>query len=283
MNYRHAFHAGNFADVLKHAVLCRVLVHLAAKEKPFRVIDTHAGAGAYDLTAEAWSRTQEWREGIARLLEHPLAGEAGRLLEPYLAQVRAENGGEPVKRYPGSPLIARAFCRDNDRMVFCELHPDDYAALEQIFRPEKRAALFEIDGWTALKTQLPPKERRGVVLIDPPFEEPGEFDRLLGGLAEAYRRFAGGIFLLWYPVKSEHDVGAFERRLAKLEIPKILRIRLAVDQPRADGPLVSCGLAVVNPPWTLEKELEAMLPALADRLGRDSLGSYRLDWISSRE
>jgi 23S rRNA (adenine2030-N6)-methyltransferase len=283
MNYRHAFHAGNFADVLKHAVLCRVLAHLVAKEAPFRAIETHAGAGAYDLAGEAASRTQEWRQGIGRLIEQPLTGEAGQLLEPYLALVRATSQPETVNFYPGSPLIARAFCRERDRMIFCELHAEEYAALNRSFKSDRRVKTVEIDGWTALKAYLPPKERRGFVLVDPPFEEPGEFERLRDGLAEGHRRWPSGIFLLWYPIKDEREVRLFERRLAKLEIAKILRIEFAIDKPRVEGALNACGMMIVNPPWTLEKELKTILPALAERLGRDGRGRYRLDWIASKE
>jgi 23S rRNA (adenine2030-N6)-methyltransferase len=280
MNYRHAFHAGNFADVLKHAVLCRVLAHLVAKETPFRAIETHAGAGAYDLAGEAASRTQEWRQGIGRLIEQPLTGEAAPLLEPYLALIRAENPLGTIKLYPGSPLITRAFCRDDDRMIFCERHSEEYAALSRTFKGDPRAKTAEIDGWTALKAHLPPKERRGFVLIDPPFEEPREFERLRDGLVEGHRRWSSGIFLLWYPIKNEHEAGLFERRTAKLEIPKILRIEFAIDKPQVDGALRACGMMMVNPPWTLEKELKVILPALAQRLGRDGAGRYRLDWLA---
>jgi 23S rRNA (adenine2030-N6)-methyltransferase len=282
MNYRHAFHAGNFADVLKHAVLCRVLAHLAAKESPFRAIETHAGAGAYDLAGEAASRTQEWRQGIGRLIEQPLAGKAGQLLEPYLALVRAENQAGAVKLYPGSPLITRAFCRQRDRMIFCERQAEEYAALARACKSDRRAKTVEIDGWTALKAYLPPKERRGFVLVDPPFEEPGEFERLRDGLAEGVRRWPSGIFLLWYPIKDEREVRLFERRLGKLEIPKTLRIEFAIDKPRMEGALGACGMIIVNPPWTLEKELKTILPALALRLGRDGRGRYRLDWLTPK-
>jgi 23S rRNA (adenine2030-N6)-methyltransferase len=280
MNYRHAFHAGNFADVLKHAVLCRVLAHLVAKKNPFRAIETHAGAGAYDLAGEAASRTQEWRQGIGRLIEQPLAGEAAQLLEPYLALVRAAGRPGAVDVYPGSPLITRAYCRDADRMIFCELHPEEYAALSRSLASDRRVKTVETDGWTALKAYLPPKERRGFVLIDPPFEEPGEFERIRDGLVEGHRRWSSGIFLLWYPIKNEHEVGLFERRVAKLEIPKILRIEFATDKPRVEGALSACGMMIVNPPWTLEKELKVILPALIERLGRVGAGRYRLDWLA---
>src|ERR1041384_2002531 len=164
MNYRHAFHAGNFADVFKHAVLCRVLAYLLCKETPFRVLETHAGAGLYDLFGAA-GRTQEWREGIGRLLEAPPTAEAGKLLEPYLAAVRAENPAG-LQRYPGSPRLARALCRKQDRLALCELHPEEYAALKGALGKDRRAKLIEIDGWLALKAYLPPKERRGLVLVD---------------------------------------------------------------------------------------------------------------------
>jgi 23S rRNA (adenine2030-N6)-methyltransferase len=280
MNYRHVFHAGNFADVLKHTVLCRVLAHLVAKNNPFRIIETHAGAGAYDLAGEAASRTQEWRQGIGRLIEQPLTGEAGQLLEPYLALIRAENPPGVLDCYPGSPRIARAFCREGDRMIFCELHPEEYAALTRSFSEEPRVKTVEIDGWAALKAYLPPKERRGFVLVDPPFEEPGEFERLRDGLLEGHRRWPWGIFLLWFPIKNEREVRLFERRLAKLEIPKILRIEFVIDKPQTEGPLAACGMMIVNPPWTLETELKVILPALAERLGRDGAGRHRLDWLA---
>jgi 23S rRNA (adenine2030-N6)-methyltransferase len=205
------------------------------------------------------------------------------LLEPYLALIRTENRQGTVDVYPGSPLIARAFCRARDRMIFCERHAEEYAALKRSFRGDKRAKTVEIDGWTALKAYLPPKERRGFVLIDPPFEEPGEFERLRDGLVEGHRRWPSGIFLLWYPIKDEREVRAFERRLTRLEIPKILRIEFAIDKPRAEGALRACGMIIVNPPWTLEKELKVILPALAGRLGRDGQGRYLLDWLASKE
>ncbi len=189
MNYHHAFHAGNFADVLKHAVLVRVLIHLLGKETPFSVIETHAGAAIYDLTSNAAIRTQEWREGIGRLMAHPPTGEVGKLLEPYLAVIRSENLQKELRRYPGSPEIARALCRKQDRMIFCELHPEDRATLAHNLGRDRRARAIEIDGWMALKAYLPPKERRGLVLIDPAFEEPDEFDRLASGLEEAHRRW----------------------------------------------------------------------------------------------
>jgi 23S rRNA (adenine2030-N6)-methyltransferase len=281
VNYRHAFHAGNFADVLKHAVLVRILLHLCGKEAPFRVIDTHAGIGRYDLSSDAASRTGEWRAGIGRLMEQPPTGEAGELLARYLALVRGENTGHEIKNYPGSPAIAQALCRAQDRMIFCELHPDDHAALRNNTGRDKRVKSVEIDGWTALKAYLPPRERRGLVLIDPAFEEPGEFERLISGLAEAHRRWATGIYLLWYPIKNGDEVRAFEKRMAALQIPKILRAELSVGvQAQKPDALHACGLAIVNPPWPLEDELKTLLPVLSRSLAAGGRGNYRLDCLA---
>ncbi len=280
MNYRHAFHAGSFADVLKHAVLTRVLLHLPEKESAFRVIETHAGAGRYDLAGEQAGRSGEWREGIARLLKYSPGGEAGSLLEPYLAVVRAENPTGGLRIYPGSPALARALARPQDRLIFCELQPQERAALTKNIGRDRRAKVIEIDGWTGLKAYVPPPERRGLVLVDPPFEDAGEFERLAAGLAETYRHWATGIYLLWYPIKDPLETKAFARRLARLGIPKILRLELRIASASADDALSACGLFVVNPPWTLEREMSLMLPALAQALGRDQARAQRIDWIA---
>jgi 23S rRNA (adenine2030-N6)-methyltransferase len=280
MNYRHAFHAGSFADVLKHAVLTRALLHLDEKEAAFRVIDTHAGTGRYDLHGAEAKRTGEWHGGIGKLFDDPPDGDAGALLAPYLALVRAENAEGRLRYYPGSPLIARALCRPQDRMIFCEREPGARKVLAATLGRDPRAKISELDGWTGLKALLPPPERRGLVLVDPPFEEPDELERLLEGLAEAHRRFAGGTYLLWYAIKEPRETESFGRRVARLGIPKILRLELAVDAPRPDAPLAGCGLIAVNPPWTLEGEMKVLLPALADRLGRAGGGGFRVDRLA---
>jgi 23S rRNA (adenine2030-N6)-methyltransferase len=278
LNYRHAFHAGSFVDVFKHALLARALTHLSAKETPFRVIDTHAGAGRYDLSADEASRTGEWREGIGRLLAAPPEGAAGELLEPYLACVHAQRGQGDPGIYPGSPAIALTLTRPQDRLIFCELHPDDRVALASAAK-DRRANVLEIDGWSALKAQLPPPERRGLVFIDPPFEEPGEFQRFEQGFAEAVRRWATGIYMFWYPVKDAHEAEAFARRIARLGIPKILRVELSIRPVRADA-LNACAILIVNPPWTLEAELGQIMPYLARILSDKNAGRYRIDWLA---
>jgi 23S rRNA (adenine2030-N6)-methyltransferase len=299
MNYRHAFHAGNFADVLKHAVLVRILLHLRAKPAAFRVIDTHAGSGLYDLAGAEAARSGEWREGIARLLEafpasSRRAGEgAGALLAPYLDAVAALNDGRRLTTYPGSPALVRAFLRAQDRLTACELEPNAAAALARNLHGDRRSKAIAIDGWTALNAYVPPKERRGLVLIDPPFEDAGDFPRLAQALEAAHRKWASGSYLLWYPIKEREAPDALARRLLRSGIvasgsasksasktaSKILRVELRVGQPRDTNRLAACGLMLVNPPWTLESELAVLLPGLATALSGDGRGSHRVDWL----
>ncbi len=278
MNYRHAYHAGNFADVFKHAVLCRVLLHLRGKPAAFRVIDTHAGAGVYDLAGPQASRSGEWRQGIERLRNASIGAEVGALLAPYLDVVAAHNSDGRLTSYPGSPALARAWLRPQDRLVACELEPGAAAALAHNLLGERNIRVVPIDGWTALTAYLPPKERRGLVLIDPPFEQPGEFARLADRLAAAHRKWASGLYLLWYPIKDRRDSENFARRLARSGIGKILRAELMIDD-RSDR-LAAAGLVLVNPPWTLEHELAVLLPALAAILAAGGKGGARLDWLT---
>jgi 23S rRNA (adenine2030-N6)-methyltransferase len=280
MNYRHAYHAGNFADVLKHAVLCRVLLHLQAKPAPFRVIDTHAGAGLYDLAGIEAGKTGEWRDGIARMLEANLGADAGELLAPYLDAVRAVNPPGRLTTYPGSPTLVRHFLRRQDRLIACEIEPRAVSALDRNLRGDARAKALAIDGWTALAAYVPPKERRGLVLVDPPFEQADEFSRLAQELESAHRKWASGIYLLWYPIKDLDEVMAFARRLIRSGIAKILRVELVV-APEADATrLKGSGMVVVNPPWTLHGEIERLLPTLAAILGRDGKGRGRVEWLA---
>ncbi|NGO52472.1 23S rRNA (adenine(2030)-N(6))-methyltransferase RlmJ [Allomesorhizobium camelthorni] len=283
MNYRHAYHAGNFADVVKHAVLTRLVEYLKLKDKAFRVIDTHAGVGLYDLSAEEAQKTGEWRSGIARLLDARLAPEAAALLAPYLDAVRAANPDGALLRYPGSPLIVRGLLRKQDRLSAIELHPQDFAALKALFADDYQVRVLELDGWLALGAHLPPKEKRGLVLVDPPFEQQGEFARLAEGLRRAHRRWPGGIYALWYPVKDRAAVRSFREALVGLGIPKIMDIRFdirpASDEPRLDG----TGMIVVNPPFTLEKELAVMLPALHAVLAESRGAGWQVGWLTAED
>jgi 23S rRNA (adenine2030-N6)-methyltransferase len=293
MNYRHAFHAGNFADVLKHVVLVRILVHLCAKPAAFRVIDTHAGAGRYDLAGAEAGRSGEWREGIARLLG-ALSGAGSRigegaraLLAPYLDAVAALNDGGRLTTYPGSPALVCAFLRAQDRLTACELEPNAAAALARNLHGDRRSKAIAIDGWTALNAYVPPKERRGLVLVDPPFEEAGDFPRLAQALEAALRKWASGSYLLWYPIKEREAPNALARRLLRGGMGShslgasstILRVELSVGALPDTNRLGACGLMVVNPPWTLESELAVLLPELAAALSGDGRGGHRVDWL----
>lgn len=275
MNYRHGFHAGNFADVFKHAVFARVLAHLVEKQKPFRVIDTHAGRGLYDLEQDA-ARTGEFRDGIEKLLAAPPGGAAGELLRSYLDCVRELNSPGPLRFYPGSPALA-AKIAGSAPMAFCELHPAEFAALAKWSAPHSNIKAVEADGWQALKAMLPPPERRAVVLIDPPFEAEDEFRRMADGIGEAARRFATGIYLLWYPIKNRHDAQSATRRIARAAGRPALRLEFAVTPPKADGPLTACGLLAINPPWKLDEECRVLLPALLRALGASDRGAVAVE------
>jgi 23S rRNA (adenine2030-N6)-methyltransferase len=278
MNYRHAFHAGNFADVHKHAVLARILVHLRSKPAAFRVIDTHAGAGRYDLSAPQPSRSGEWRNGINRLVTNPIETHAQSLLAPYLDAVAALNPSGRLATYPGSPLLARALMRPQDRLIACELEPQAAVALAATLRGDRRAKAIAIDGWTALSAYVPPKERRGLVLIDPPFEEADEFTRIPGALAVAHRKWPTGIYMLWYPLKERRAPDALAKHLGGLGLPKLLRAELTIGALDPTGPLAGSGIIVVNPPFPLEAELRAILPVLASTLSAQ--GQHRIDWLA---
>jgi 23S rRNA (adenine2030-N6)-methyltransferase len=284
MNYRHAFHAGGPADVIKHAVLTRILVHLRDKPAAFRVIDSHAGAGRYDLTGPEAGKTQEWQSGIGRLLTADLAPQAAALLAPYLEAVKALNPAGKLIAYPGSPKLAQALLRRQDRLVACELEPNAAAALQGNLRGDNRCKAIAIDGWTALTAYVPPNERRGVVLIDPPFEQPDEFARLAERLAAAHRKWPTGSYLLWYPIKDDAEVAAFVRRLARSGIAKLLRAELILPAASPglglNAGLRGSGLIAVNPPWTLHGELEVLLPALAGVLSRGATGTATLHWLA---
>lgn len=283
MNYRHAYHAGNFADVLKHVTLALVIEHLKQKPTPFRVIDTHAGAGAYDLQGEEASKTGEWRDGIARLLAAPKPAEIEAILQPYLAAVHAGNVGGNLRTYPGSPLLARRLIRRDDRIIANELHPVDSASLAALFARDSLVKVSSMDGWTAVKAFLPPKERRGVVLIDPPFEQAGDLDRLVAGLREIVRRFATGTVILWYPIKSAAPIAAFEDQLSASGIERILRVELMVKAHRDASSLSGTGLILLNPPFTTLNKLSVLLPFFSDVLGQGLKPSWRLDWLSQEK
>ncbi len=279
MNYRHIFHAGNFADVFKHALLTRILLYLNRKETPYRVIDTHAGEGAYDFSREEVDRTGEWREGIGRLVgvakggdripaaAKALDNEAAMLLAPYLDIVGAcDADGRPLV-YPGSPLIAQRLARRSDRLVFCEKHSDAFAALKARFARDRRVKTLDLDGWTALGAFAPPPERRGLVLVDPPYEARDEFARLAKAFEAASVKWRTGVYALWYPVKDPRDADDLWKAVRASGAKSALRLELAI-APVGETGLTRTGLVVANPPYVLEAEARVLLPALARLLER---------------
>jgi 23S rRNA (adenine2030-N6)-methyltransferase len=274
MNYRHAYHAGNFADVVKHAALTLVLDHLRKKDAPFCVVDTHAGIGCYDLKSVEAGKTGESVDGIVRLLGGtPLPSS----FDSYLSALRAVNPDWPQLRfYPGSPRIARALLRPDDRLVLVELHPDDARALKREFARDPQVGVHADDAYAALKALLPPKERRGLVLIDPPFEVTDEFQRIVKGLAQALRRWPTGIYGIWYPIKDPDPIERFLGEIINLGRPCLTAelFRYPTDDPlRLNG----SGLLLINPPWQLDDTLAEMLPVLANRLG--AAGPCGVRWL----
>lgn len=282
MNYRHIYHAGNFADVLKHAVLARLIRYLQNKDKAFRILDTHAGIGLYDLSSEEAQKTGEWQGGIGKLLATDLPPAVAELLEPYLAAVRELNPTGDIRLYPGSPKLSRMLMRPQDRLSAMELHPDDARSLARLFEGDYQVRVIELDGWLSLGAHLPPKEKRGLVLVDPPFEKEGEYARLVDGLEKAWKRFSGGTYCLWYPIKKGAPIRDFHSLLQETEIPKMLCTELSVRSDREEG-LSGTGLIIVNPPWTLKDELHTLLPVLKSVLAQDRFASHRAFWLRGEE
>lgn len=285
MNYRHAFHAGSFSDVLKHAVLARILVHLKRKEAPFRFIDTHAGAGRYDLSGDEARRSPEWREGIARILMARPPAPVGELLRSYLQAVGPHDAeGRPVA-YPGSPAIAQTLMRAQDRIALCEANPDEREALIAALGRDRRLSIVSTDGYVALNAYLPPKERRGVILIDPPFEAPGEAGGIVHALERALRKWPTGAYVAWRPIRDARDDARFLNAVAALGAPNILRLELDIGPgpigAHGQEPLTRAGLLVVNPPHPLVGEARTLLPWLAQTLGRGEGGKQLCDWVTA--
>jgi 23S rRNA (adenine2030-N6)-methyltransferase len=278
MNYRHAYHAGNFADVHKHVVLARILTHLKQKPAAFRVIDTHAGAGRYDLSSPEASRGGEWRDGIGLIWQAQRSAALNAFLAPYLDTLSALNPDGRLLHYPGSPLLVARTMRSQDRLIACEIEPQSFGLLQAALRGERGAKTLAIDGWTALGAYVPPKERRGLVLVDPPFEDTTDFLSLSATVAAAHGKWPTGIYCLWYPITARHQTGALARRFQKLGISNILRTELLLGEARRDAGLVGSGLIIVNPPFPLERDLRTFMPMLGQALRPDAVA--RTDWLA---
>ena len=275
--YRHLYHAGGFTDVFKHALLAQLVIALKGKVKPFLYLDTHAGIGRYDLSHPWAQKNKEYQGGIARVWTR---ADAPAALAPYLDAVRAENPDGRLRRYPGSPVIARGLLSTHDRMVLTELNKTDCAALTELFSGDRRVQVRLADGYEALNAFLPPRERRGIVFVDSSFDRAREFDRLRRGLTDAHRRFATGIHALWYPLMEPPAMQAFERSIVATRIRKILQLELSVRNAGGNGQLRGCGMLVVNAPFGFEATERSMVQWLWPALSPDGEGGERVRWLA---
>ncbi|WP_373099106.1 MULTISPECIES: 23S rRNA (adenine(2030)-N(6))-methyltransferase RlmJ [Pasteurellaceae] len=278
LSYRHSFHAGNHADVLKHLVLMLIIESLQQKEKGFYYLDTHAGVGRYRLFGEEAEKTGEFAEGIGRLWERQDLPQA---VARYVQQVKKINyGGKALRYYAGSPLIAASLLRPQDRALLTELHPSDYPLLRNNFKQFDNVTTKRDNGFQQLKATLPPKERRGLVLIDPPYELKADYDLVVQAVIEGYKRFATGVYALWYPVVLRQQTKRMIKNLQASGIRKILQLELAVRPDSDQHGMTASGMIVVNPPWTLEAQMKTVLPYLARVLVPEGTGSWSLQWIT---
>lgn len=280
MNYRHAYHAGNHADVLKHAVLARLMEHLKKKDKPFRVIDAHAGIGLYDLAGLEAGKTGEWEGGIGKLAE-PFSAEIEALLAPYRDVIAALNPDGGLRYYPGSPELSLRLMRPNDRLIANELHPQDAVALERQYLHDPRCDVTAMDAETCLKAKLPPPERRGVILVDPPYELKTEAEKTVHMLEQGVRRFAQGVFVVWYPMKADQTAETVLTGAREIDLPGTLKVQMRVREAFKGGGLAGSGLVILNAPWKLDAELRQLVPALAQRLGIGSWGQAEVSWLNT--
>jgi 23S rRNA (adenine2030-N6)-methyltransferase len=276
LSYRHLFHAGNFADVFKHALLTRLLIAVCAKEKPYLYLDTHAGIGRYDL-AHAWAqKAREYENGVARVWR---AHDTPATLEPYMEALRSVNPDGALRFYPGSPLIAKRFMRSVDRMVLTELNKTDCAVLQEVFARERRVAVQLMDAYQALKAYLPPPERRGLVLVDSSFDRSREFDRILRALKDAYTRWPTGIYAIWYPLMEPAAMRDFAAGIRRSGVRKVLQLEITVRSRDESGIIPGCGMLVVNAPWHFEDEARPLLAWLAKKLALQGPGAGRVEWL----
>lgn len=276
MNYRHSFHAGNHADVLKHAILLRMVTLMQRKEAPLCYLDSHAGTALYDLQGEDAGRTGEYLDGIGRLwARDDLPG----LLADYRDIVARHNPKGELRLYPGSPQLIADVLREQDRMILSELHPEDALTLKNHFADEPRIAVHQRDGYELPKAFLPVAEKRALWLIDPPFEKGDDLQRCLQAVQQGIQRMRQTVIALWYPIKDERLLRDFYRQISEAELPKVLRVELNVRPADTSLGLNGSGLMLINPPWPLWEELEQVLPRLAPQFAQSGPGSWRMDWL----
>ncbi|MEC6833734.1 23S rRNA (adenine(2030)-N(6))-methyltransferase RlmJ [Photobacterium toruni] len=275
LSYRHSFHAGNHADVVKHIVQSLILDALKQKDKPFVYHDTHSGVGRYDLQDERSEKTGEFKQGIARIWSRD---DIPTEIATYIDAIKALNNSDELRYYPGSPKVARAQIRDQDRMVLTELHPSDFPLLLQEFRGDRQVKMYQEDAFARLKASLPPKERRGVVLIDPPYELKHEYQDVVKAIKQSYQRWATGTYAIWYPVVYRETIDNMLQGLKDLNIRNILQIELGVEPDTEERGMTASGMIVINPPWKLASQMEQILPWLQHAIAPNH-GHYKIEWI----
>lgn len=276
LSYRHSFHAGNYADVLKHTVQSLIIESLKEKEKPFLYVDTHSGAGRYQLTSEHAEKTGEYLQGIARIWEQPDLPEE---LLPYMNIVRRMNDNGRLRYYPGSPLLAKHLLREDDALVLSELHSTDFPLLRAEFSRDHRTKVSKEDGYQQLKSKLPPASRRGFILMDPSYELKSDYEAVVKGVEEGYKRFATGTYAIWYPVVLRQHIKRMLKQLEATGIRKILQIELAVRPDSDQRGMTASGMIVINPPWKLEQQMKNVLPWLHKTLVPEGTGHTLVEWI----
>ncbi len=278
MNYRHAYHAGNFADVFKHIMLARMVDYMKRKEKAFRVYDTHSGIGVYDLNSEEAGKTEEWKLGLGKILDANPPPAINRLIGPWRDAIA------PLEesKYPGSPRIARNLLRKQDRLSLYELHDEDISTLKAGFAGDFQVRVNHLDGWLVPGAHIPPKEGRGIMLIDPPFEDGHDFDRMIDALEKARKRWAGGTIALWYPVKKRSHTDEWLDTLKGLRFPDLLSAEIYIQEPWSAGVLNGCGMVIANPPYTLRDELQVLLPWLAEVMHQGKGWGHRIIDLSNK-
>ena len=276
LSYRHSFHAGNFADVLKHSVLIHILEHLKKKQKPFCYVDTHAGAGQYSLSSEHAEKTQEFVQGIGALWQ---SGNLPSAIETYVNVVKEFNPQGTLNYYPGSPLIAKHLLRKQDRLFLYELHSTDVKLLESAISQDRRVQLHHKDGFKHCIGLMPPAQRRGLVLIDPSYEVKADYDQVLETIMQLYKRFATGTYALWYPVVERSRINEMEKKIQLSQLRNVQLFELGQLVDSREHGMTASGMIVINPPWTLQAEMQQALPYLAKKLGIAAQGSYRIEQL----
>jgi len=280
LSYRHAFHAGNFADVHKHIVLSLLIQGLLRKDTPFCYLDSHAASGRYDLQCAEAQKNAEYRQGILKVWQQQHG--IPKAAQPYLAAVQSVNPGDRTaapRYYPGSPRIVRHFLRPQDRMLLTELHPSDLQRLQQEFAADQQVTVHQIDGYQGIKAFLPPRERRGLVLIDPPFERRDETTHMVAGLQTAYKRWAQGVFALWFPITNRSALAGFYRKLESTGIRKILSCELCIRPPLTARHLNGSCMVIINPPWQTDENVRELQPWLTRVLADDPQAGQRVEWL----